>query len=137
MLELAASPDRLSRDSIAAAQDIPPRYLEEILGQLRQAGLVSAMRGPAGGFVLAHDVDDITVADVSRVIDGPLTLVQGQRPEAVSYIGASNNLQDLWVGLRASVREVMEQVTLGALLSGDLPPHVRELLADDDAWVAR
>lgn len=137
MLELAASRDRLSRDAIAAMQDIPPRYLETILAQLRQAGLVSATRGAAGGFVLARDASSITVADVSRAVDGPLTLVQGQRPETVSYPGSTRSLQDLWVGLRASMREVMEGVTLDDLVNGNLPAHLRELLAHDDAWLAR
>lgn len=137
MLELAASSERSSRDTIAAAQGIPPRYLEEILGQLRQAGLVSAMRGSSGGFILARSPAAITVADVSRAVDGPLTLVQGQRPEAVRYEGASQHLQELWVALRASVREVMEGVTLEDLVSGSLPAQLRDMLAEQDAWLGR
>lgn len=137
MLEMASAGARLSRDAIATAQNIPPRYLEDILGQLRQAGLVSATRGPAGGFDLSRPPAEITVAQVSRAVDGPLTLVTGQRPEHVTYTGPSVHLQELWVGLRASVRAVLEQVTLADLLTGSLPAHVRELVSDEGAWLAR
>lgn len=138
MLQLAAAPEqRLSRDAIATAQDIPPRYLEEILGTLRQAGLVSATRGANGGFLLARPAAEITVADVSRAVDGPLTLVQGQRPEAVTYPEPGAHLRELWVGLRASMRAVMESVSLEHLLTGDLPADLRTQLDDDDAWVPR
>lgn len=138
MLELAARPgERMSRDAIAEVQAIPPRYLEAILAQLRQAGLVGALRGANGGFVLARDATEITVADVARVIDGPLTLVQGERPEDRVYEGPGESLTQLWVGLRASVREVLETVTLADLLAGELPEPVRKRLDHDDAWVGR
>lgn len=138
LLELASRPDeRLSRDALSDAQGIPARYLEEILGQLRQAGRVAAWRGASGGYALARPAAEITVADVARVVDGPLTLVQGQRPESVRYEGTSVHLQELWVGLRASVRAVMEAVTIADLLRGRLPRHVRALVADADAWAAR
>lgn len=137
MIQLAATPEgRLSRDAIAEAEDIPPRYLEEILGRLRQGGLVTAARGASGGFSLARPADQITVADIWRVVDGPLTLVQGRRPEAVSYEPPSQHLQELWVGVRAAVRTVMEAVTLQHLITGALPPDLRDLLDQGDAWVA-
>lgn len=137
MLELASADGRLSRDQVAEAQEIPARYLEEILGQLRQAGMLTALRGANGGFELARDPSEISVADVARAVDGPLTLVQGQRPEAVSHSGVSRHVQTLWVGLRASIREVMEAVTLDQLVSGSLPPELLDRVAIDDAWASR
>lgn len=138
LLELAARPqDRLTRDELAGAQQIPPRYLELVLTQLRTNGLVVGQRGSSGGYQLARPADRISVAEVSRAVDGPLTLVQGQRPEHVTYSGASVHVHELWIGLRASLRSVMESVTLADLLSGDLPPIVRDLVDDPDSWAPR
>jgi Rrf2 family protein len=135
LLELASSDaGRVTRDELADAQDIPRRYLESILLQLRREGLVVGQRGAAGGYRLGRPPELITVADVSRAVDGPLALVQGQRPEHITYEGTSQHLGDLWVGLRAAVRSVMETVTLADLLSGELPEAVQALVADPDAW---
>lgn len=135
LLELAASdPDRVTRDQLAAVQDIPPRYLEAVLLQLRQAGLVAGQRGSSGGYSLGRPADEISVAEVSRAVDGPLALVQGQRPEHVTYAGTSQHLQELWIGLRAAVRSVMEAVMIADLLRGELPAGVRSLVDDAEAW---
>lgn len=134
MLELAVvAPDRRTRDQLAAARDVPAKYLESILGSLRQHGLVRSQRGPEGGFALARTPAEITVAQVARAVDGPLTLVQGQRPEAVRYDG-EEPLGALWVAVRAAVRSVLESVTLADLIAGDLPDEVAALIADEDAW---
>jgi Rrf2 family protein len=135
LLELAASDaGRMTRDELAAAQDIPPRYLEAVLLQLRQTGLVTGQRGSSGGYSLGRAADEISVAEVSRAVDGPLALVQGQRPERVTYAGKSQHLNELWIGLRAAVRSVMETVTIADLLRGELPSAVRSLVDDADAW---
>lgn len=138
LLELAASEEgRATRDELAVAQDIPPRYLEAVLTQLRQAGLVVGQRGASGGYSLGRPAEEISVAEVSRAVDGPLALVQGQRPENVSYHGTSEHLADLWIGLRAAVRSVMEAVTIADVLRGELPTEVRLLVEDPDAWEPR
>lgn len=135
LLELAGRDgERVTRDDLADAQGIPRRYLESILLQLRREGLVVGQRGAAGGYRLGRPADRITVADVSRAVDGPLALVQGQRPEHISYDGTSRHLGELWIGLRAAVRSVLESVTLADLLAGRLPPEVAALVADPDAW---
>lgn len=138
LLELGARVDeRLTRDELAVAQGIPRRYLEQVMTQLRHAGLVTAHRGASGGYTLARAPGDITVAEVLRSVDGPLALVQGERPENVQYEGASEHLAELWIGLRAAVRAVLEEVTVADLLAGDLPAAVRELVDDPDAWSPR
>lgn len=138
LLELAArEPARVTRDEIAVAQGIPPRYLEAVLSQLRQAGLVTGQRGLAGGYSLGRPADEISVAEVSRAVDGPLALVQGQRPEVVTYAGSSQHLHELWIGLRAALRSVMEAVTIADLLTGKLPVAVRSLVDDADSWQPR
>lgn len=139
LLELAALPGDgvLSRQELAEAQGIPPRYLEAILAQLRQAGLVVSTRGSSGGYRLARPAGEITVAEVSRAVDGPLTLVQGRRPGQIDYGGTARHLGDLWVGMRAALRSVLESVTLADLVAGDLPVGVRAMLDDPDAWRSR
>jgi DNA-binding IscR family transcriptional regulator len=73
---------------------------------------------------------------VIRALDGPLAEVRGFRPEATTYDGAAENLQQVWVAVRASLRSVLEQVTLTDVISGRLPPHVQKLLTNPDAWIA-
>lgn len=135
MLELAlAAPERRTRDQLAEARDVPGKYLEAILASLRQAGLVRSHRGPEGGFTLAGDPGAVTVAQIARAVEGPLTLVQGQRPEAVRYDG-TEALTELWVAVRAALRSVLEAVTLADLLAGQLPDDVAALIDDEDAWL--
>jgi Rrf2 family protein len=134
MLELAAAaPDRRTRDQVAESRAIPGKYLEAILGSLRHAGLVRSHRGPDGGYALAADPASVTVAAIARAVEGPLTLVQGHRPESVA--DGPEPLAALWVAVRASLRSVLESVTLADLLDGQLPADVEALIADDDAWL--
>ena len=138
LLVLATSPEGLvTRDQLAEAQDIPPRYLESILGQLRQAGLVHGQRGAAGGYRLGAAADRITVGDVSRAVDGPLALVQGRRPEEMEYTEPCVAVGELWVGVRAAIRSVFDAVTLADLATGTLPAAVRDLTDDPAAWLPR
>lgn len=138
LVELASSVGRVTRDELADRQAIPPRYLEVVLAELRRGGLIVGHRGSAGGgYSLGRPADEITVAMVARAVDGPLTVVQGVRPEMLRYEGTARHVTDLWVALRASVRSVLESVTIAQLASGDLPPEMSELLASADAWEPR
>ena len=125
----------ITAERLAHAQQIPPKFLESILLQLRRGGIVTAQRGPEGGYRLARRPDEISLADIIRVIDGPLANVRGERPENVGYRGAAEALQDVWIALRASEREILELVTIADVAGGDLPPRVRELAADPRAWI--
>ena len=137
-LELAAAGDPLVKgEQIAAAQAIPLKFLEHILIDLRHAGLVVSQRGPEGGYRLDRSPDEITVADVIRAVDGPLAAVRGERPETMSYEGPAEELLPVWIALRASVRGVLENVTLADIASGKLPTGVRELARERDAWKRR
>jgi len=137
-LELAAAPDErpVKGERIATAQAIPLRFLENILMQLRQAGLVESRRGADGGYRLAKRAGDVTLAQVIRAIDGPLAGVSGARPETLGFAGVAEPMRDVWIAVRASLRGVLEQITLADVVAGELPEHVRALLADDDAWVS-
>jgi Rrf2 family protein len=122
---------------LAEAQEIPPRFLENILLALRRAGLVQSRRGSEGGFRLARPPDEITLADVLRAVEGPIANVQGVPPDRVRYTGSASPLRDVWVAVRASLRVVLERVTLADVVSGALPDEVRELIANPEAWRGR
>ena len=122
-------------EKLATTQSIPLRFLENILLQLRHAGIVESRRGADGGYKLARPPEEITLADVIRAIDGPLAGVSGVRPEALGFNGVAEPMRDVWIAVRASLRGVLEQVTLADVVSGELPANVRALVADEDAWV--
>ena len=124
----------VTAERLATAQQIPGKFLESILVQLRRGGIVSAQRGPDGGYWLTKPPAEISLADIIRVIDGPLAHVRGTRPEDLGYTGAAERLQDVWIALRASEREILELVTVGDVASGHLPERVRELIANPEAW---
>ncbi|MFV2101142.1 RrF2 family transcriptional regulator [Micromonospora sp. LOL_024] len=124
----------VTADQIARAQEIPPKFLESILLQLRRGGIVHAQRGPEGGYWLARPGAEISLADVIRVVDGPLAHVRGQRPEHLGYHGAARSLQEVWIALRASERQILELVTVADVAQGTLPEAVTALVADPNAW---
>jgi Rrf2 family protein len=137
-VELAAAGDGpVSTERIAEAQRIPANFLENILVDLRRAGVVESRRGAAGGYLLARPATEISIADVIRAVEGPLANVRGISPDALEYAGSAARLRDVWVALRASVRSVLEQVTLADVARGELPDHVVELTRGPDAWVRR
>jgi Rrf2 family protein len=136
-VELAAAGDLLTAEQVAQAQSIPVNFLENILRDLRRAGIVESRRGQQGGYVLARSADEITLADVIRSVEGPLADVRGQAPEALAYPGSAEKLRDVWIALCANVRAVLEGVTLADVASGDLPADVEALLGDEDAWSRR
>jgi Rrf2 family protein len=134
-VELAVAGDGpLKAEAVARAQEIPLRFLEHILLDLKHAGLVSSQRGAEGGYWLARPPEEITLAEVIRAVEGPLANVRGVRPEELEYRGSAEPLRDVFIALRASIRAVLERVTLADVSSGELPERVRELVADRDAW---
>jgi Rrf2 family protein len=134
--ELAAAGDDtpMKAERVAAAQEIPPKFLESILLQLRNGGLVRSQRGAEGGYWLARPASEITLADVIRVVDGPLASVRGERPETLAYRGAAEPLGLVWVAVRANLRAILERVTVADVAAGKLPPEVESLTDDRDAW---
>ena len=128
-IELASAPadQPVKGDAIAAAQEIPLRFLENILAELRQQGLVHSRRGAEGGYWLARAADDITIAEVISSVEGPLASVRGAGPDQLAYRGAAEPLKGVWVALRANIRSVLETVTLADVVAGALPEPVREL----------
>jgi Rrf2 family protein len=137
-VELAAAWDEglpVKGERLATSQTIPLRFLENILLQLRHAGIIESRRGADGGYKLARSPEEITLADVIRAIDGPLAGVSGQRPETLDFKGTSEPLRDVWVAVRASLRSVLEGVTLADVAAADLPDNVKALTEKPDAWL--
>lgn len=139
MVELAATVDEkpVKAERIATAQDIPLNFLENILGELRHAGLVRSHRGAEGGFRLARSAADISVADIIRAVEGPLASVRGAPPEESEYQGASEALLRVWIAVRANLRRVVEHVTVADIASGKLPKSIDKLADDPEVWVTR
>jgi Rrf2 family protein len=121
---------------IADAQDIPLKFLENILGELKHAGLVRSQRGTEGGYWLARPPEEITIADVIRAVEGPLASVRGESPEDLAYSGSAEPLLKLWVAVRANLREVLESVTIGDVAASELPDLIDEITSDPGAWAA-
>jgi Rrf2 family protein len=133
----AAYPGLLSAQAISQQQEMPHKFLEAVLADLRRAGLVRAQRGAEGGYMLTQPPTEISVGAVLRAVDGPLAGVRGMRPEETQYAGAAENLPWLWVAVRSAVREVVDEVNLAELISGRMPARVRKLTARPDAWQPR
>jgi Rrf2 family protein len=136
--ELAAADEGpVKGEKLADAQDIPLQFLEHILLELKHAGIVRARRGAKGGYWLARPAEEVTIADVVRAVEGPIAHVQSAPPESIEYRGNAEHLQEVWIAVRASLRTVLEHVTLADLVNGQLPSEVESLAAQPDAWVAR
>jgi Rrf2 family protein len=124
-------------ERIAGSQAIPVKYLENILSELRQAGIVRSQRGADGGYWLARPAEEVTVADVIRAVEGPLAHVRGERAENLEYPEGTGALQELWIAVRASLRAVLERTSLADVAAGTLPDEVKALTLDPDAWQPR
>ena len=134
--ELAAAGEGpIKGEALAQAQGIPLKFLENILGELKHAGLVRSQRGADGGYWLARPAAEITIADVIRAVEGPLASVRGEAPESVRYSGAAEALGKLWVAVRANLRAVLEEVTVADVAEGELPAIVDDITSDPQAWV--
>ena len=138
-LELSASPDQapVKGTVLAEAQRIPLQFLEQIMLELKRAGLVATKRGARGGYWLARPADEVTVADVIRAVEGPLANIHDLSPEETSYPGPAERLRDVWIAVRANLRAVLEEVTLAQLVRGELPESVAELIDRPEAWIVR
>lgn len=138
MLQLADAAGRdegpVSVDALAQAQGLPRKFLESILADLRRAGLVLSTKGAHGGYRLARPAAEIPVGTVMRAVDGPLAEVRGRRPQDTTYEGVARHLPVLWIAVRSSLRQVLDETSLDQLGAGALPDHVRALAEVPDAW---
>jgi Rrf2 family protein len=134
--ELAAAADGpVKGERIAQSQEIPLKFLENILLDLKHAGLVQSQRGAEGGYWLSQPTEEISLADVIRAVEGSIANVRGERPELVDYSGPAAPLKQVWIAVRANLRAVLEEVTLADLAAGRLPDGVAAIAADPEAWL--
>ena len=136
LIELATRKDGapVSAEELGRLQEIPHGFLQAILADLRRAGVVISQRGQSGGWRMARDAAEVSVADVIRAVDGPLVSVYGLRPESVSYNEQADVLQHVWIAARRSLRDVFESVSIQQLADGKLPDAVTSRTNDEDAW---
>jgi Rrf2 family protein len=137
LLVMAFAHEPMTADALAVDQALPGKFLGVILNDLRRAGIVASHRGRDAGYSLARPASEIILADVIRALEGPLAQVRGLRPEATTYQGAAEHLQDAWVAVRAGLRAVLEHITIEQVATGEMSPEVAQLVADPDAWMAR
>ncbi len=114
MIELARNygSGPISLKSIAEQKELSNHYLEQLATPLRNAGLIRSVRGPYGGYTLAKEPKEITAGDVIRVLEGPITLVEGMENEEAAQ-------RKLWKQIRDVIKEVLDTTTLEDLLKYD------------------
>jgi Rrf2 family protein len=130
-------PGTLTADTIAARQGLPLAFTKQILSAMRRAALVQSQRGGEGGYRLLPAPDTVSIADIVRAVEGPLADVRGEAPETLDYPPSTDVLRMLWIATRASLRAVLEHVTLADLASGALPKDVLGYTEQSGAWERR
>ena len=136
LVEIAHATDKetlISAEEISGKHAIPAKFLEGILTALRKAGIINSFRGPSGGYELAKLAQSITVADVIRIIDGPLAAVRGFAPEEIDYKASVKHVSDVWIATRVALRSVLERVTIAQLQSGSFDSVITRMLTEKDA----
>ena len=135
MIELAGATEErpVPGEQIAGAQEIPLRFLDPILTELRFAGLVQRRLGADGGYWLARPPDELTLAEIISELDGPLASVRGEPPEELTFPGDAKPLREVWIALGANMREVLDSVTIADLVGGQLPEPVRRIVSDPES----
>lgn len=127
----------ITAEALSLAQGIPLKFLEGILRDLRLAGFVATQRGPVGGYKMAKNPSEISVADVIRALDGPLADVRGEKPEDSKYEGPAEHLKEVWIGVRGALRSVLETTYLDDLVAGRISKNLAAQLKDPEAWTRR
>lgn len=112
-------------ESIAVRQDIPRPFLIKILQQLRTAGLTEAARGSDGGHRLARDPADISMAEVMRAVDVPLTAAYDTLSQHSAPTGAAAPVASVWAELHRRVADLLENVSITDVLTNSVPMHNR------------
>ena len=131
LIEIGAAEGAVKGDEIAEAQDMPRRFLENTRKELRAVRIVGAERGPSGGYRLHKPAEEITLAEIIDVVDGPLLTVRSHLPEEMEYEGRAQPLSPVWLALRRNMRSVLEAVTLADLIEDRLPDELLALAEED------
>jgi Rrf2 family protein len=117
MLELASqygSDEPVRIRKIAERHAVPPRFLVQILLQLKGAGLVKSTRGAAGGYHLTRPPENVSLGEVMQVVEGVKT--NGQSTNASPDSPAVKALSQAWKEVDAAEREMLSKITLAQLV---------------------
>jgi Rrf2 family cysteine metabolism transcriptional repressor len=110
LLELGQSPDKIQAREIAERQEIPLKFLEQILTQLKAAGLVTSIRGAAGGYMLARDPEQISLLDIVHAVEGELQLVDSSVMDSSMFSIWTEIEEDFLARLAAvSIQDVIDR----------------------------
>lgn len=108
--------------TIAAAEDIPEQYLEQIFVDLRRSGLVTSVRGARGGYKLGHPPADINVGQVVRVLEGEIAPVEclhaDEDPQHCCSKTEHCTTKVVWEKLRDTMVAVLDDITLHDIIHG-------------------
>lgn len=124
----------ISLKSIAERQKLSENYLEQLIPELRKAGLVKSIRGAQGGYILAKNPEEIYIGDVIRVLEGPIAPVEctNQTVENCCEKTSFCVTREVWVKVRDSINDVVDSISLADLLQ-DADNKVKlSLFADDE-----
>src|SRR5579875_2768539 len=120
LLAIAASDPVPVKVGMLAKEGLPPRFVENILGELRRSELVHSRRGRAGGFTLARPAHEITLGQIVRVVSGPVSEVHGLA-DACNPADPAAHLPAVWEVVLGRVAELLDDLTLADILDGQLP----------------
>lgn len=113
-----------SAAAIAEAEHIPAKYLEAILNQLKNAGIVVSDRGRSGGYRLAKTADLIPMSEVVRAMEGEIRPVHCIDNAMICIVSEGCLPRRFWLGLKKAVDEYLESVTLAEIAA---PGHSESL----------
>ncbi|RSD24098.1 cysteine metabolism transcriptional regulator CymR [Mesobacillus subterraneus] len=124
MIELAKKYGEgpISLKSIAQTNDLSEHYLEQLVAPLRNAGLVKSIRGAYGGYILGSEPSKISAGDIIRVLEGPISIVEGIEDEEPAK-------RELWTRIRDAVKDVLDNTTIE-----DLANHT-DNFGESDAYM--
>ena len=123
MVDLAqhATEGPISLKSIADRQKLSEHYLEQLVPELRKAGMVKSIRGAQGGYILAKKPEDIYIGDVIRILEGPIAPVDCTNESDGDCCEKTNFCvtREVWVKVRDSINDVVDSISLADLLKTD------------------
>lgn len=116
MMALAMSADGATGKAISESQNLPAAYLEQLMVRLRNAQLVSAIRGAKGKFILAKPATAITLADIVEALEGPIQIADCADIPNCCYEPESCALRGIFAGANEAIRSYFAGITLAELL---------------------
>jgi Rrf2 family cysteine metabolism transcriptional repressor len=121
MVDLAKHSDEgpISLKSVADRQKLSEHYLEQLVPELRKAGLVKSVRGAQGGYILAKKPESINIGDVIRVLEGPIAPVECTNQTGSDCCEKTSFCvtREVWVKVRDSINDVVDSISLADLIS--------------------